>query len=807
MLMPSKPLNLVLIALTITLVCSQAASATKMNAKPLPRTNKPSGASNWDRGEKDFENDAQYHNPALSRFKRRPDYRDLEAQKKEEDAKKAADAIEAKKAAEAAQTQAEKKRADAYQKYKQDAIEFNNQGVALGSQGKWTDACAMHEKAVQYDPSNKQYKLNLSAARSAFADYKMKVGDSAGAAALYRKALFAEYSNAHAVKGLSSALEKTGVDPVDADARMALGDQLINSNDLEGAFVEYKQALEIDSSSAKCLVKFGDLQYRWGQVGQALQCYQQAAIKDPTYGPAQRQLGIIKLLQKDETGAAALLRKAVILDDSDVLAGTQLVDIWRRQVAKNPLNPDFHLGFAGALQLTGDYAGAEAEYKKLEMLNANHPGLADGRASLQKSYQHGRAEKHRKAAETLFSQGLRKEALAEVSQAVMIEPRNSRYQFLLGECLESIGDYKGAHQAYLTCVLIDPEKNKEAAARMKEMQSSSPTPAQPTAGGMHNPQFNPMQQRMAPPQGMPPQGMAQQGMPPQGMAPQGMPQGMPQQGMNPGMPPQGMPQQGMPMNMQTPNGFPGQGQPMMSSMPTGMAPTGMAPTGMAPTGMAPTGMAPQGFVPNMQPVMAQNNFAAMPPQNFQMNKGVFEGAPGSAVAPTAASFRPQGFAPNQVAAQPFPTQQNAQPMGAQDGTRNSPTGQVDSTIYGGGSANDNVKVPTGTGTATTQEDPKLVEVTQAESRKDHMAAVALLRDVVATDLENASNHHRLAVNLMAAGRISEAVTEFRIASALKPGIKTYADDLARALATHKRSVMSNNDGTTTNTEDAKGGGN
>ena len=794
MLMPSKSLNLVLIALTLSLSCSHAASATKLNAKPLPRASADTPSS---RGEKDFDNDAQYHQPALSRFKRRPDYRDLEKQQKEEEAKKASDAEEARKAAEAARAQSEKKRSETYAKYKSDAIEFNNQGVAFGSQGKWVDAIAMHEKAVQYDPSNKQYRLNLSAARTAFADYKAKQGDSAGAATMYRKALFAEYSNAHAVKGLSTALEKQGVDPVDADARLGIGDQLINANDLEGAYVEYKQAMEIDPS-AKVYVKFGDLQYRWGQVGQALQCYQQAAVKDPNYGPAQRQLGIMKLLQKDETGAAALLRKAVILDDTDALAGQQLVEIWRKQVAKNPLNPDFHLGYAGALQLTGDYAGAEAEYKKLEVINANHPGLTDGRASLQKAYQHGRAEKHKKAAETLFSQGLKKEALAEVSQAVMIEPRNARYQFLLGECLEAVGDYKGAHQAYLTCVLIDPEKNKEAAARMKEMQNSGAR-----AGGGVPPATH-MTQR--PPQGMPtgmPQGM--QGMPPQGMSQgmppqmQGMPMGAPNQ-MQQSMPPQGMPPQGMPVNMQ--NQVPVQ-SPMVTGMaPNGIAPNGMPPNGMTPTGMTPNGMAPQGnfSVPQSFGAPQANNFGVPP----QMNKGVFEGAPGGGAAPTAASFRPQqSFAPNQVAAQPG----NPQQMGAGNGVRSIPTGQVDSTIYGGAPANDNGNVPTGTGSATTQEDPKLIEVTQAESRKDHMAAVAILRDVVATDLENASNHHRLAVNLMAAGRISEAVTEFRIASALKPGIKTYADDLARALATHKRSVMSNNDGTTTNTEDAKAGGN
>jgi len=47
-------------------------------------------------------------------------------------------------------------------------------------------------------------------------------------------------------------------------------------------------------------------------------------------------------------------------------------------------------------------------------------------------------------------------------------------------------------------------------------------------------------------------------------------------------------------------------------------------------------------------------------------------------------------------------------------------------------------------------------------------------------------HIVLAVNLMSAGEISEAISEFRIASALNPKQKTYAEDLARAMSIHKR---------------------
>ena len=87
-------------------------------------------------------------------------------------------------------------------------------------------------------------------------------------------------------------------------------------------------------------------------------------------------------------------------------------------------------------------------------------------------------------------------------------------------------------------------------------------------------------------------------------------------------------------------------------------------------------------------------------------------------------------------------------------------------------------------------DASMAMVTQAEQMNDHTGAVKILKEMLNTNLQNAELHHRLAVNLMAAGRISQAVCEFRIASALKPTNKSYASDLARALAVNKRSLSS-----------------
>lgn len=616
------------------------ALATKLNARPLPS----------ERELKDFEN-SQSAVPQVSRFSRRIDYRDEE--------KARADAAEqAKKEAIQKAAEQEKEQAVLSKKAVQAALDANNRGVAFGKQGRWVEAIQAHETAVQIDPQNKQYHINLSAARCAFGQARLAQKDYDAAAGLFRKALAAAPDNGLAGKMLNETLKKQGHDPTVVEERVAIGDQLSAINDMEAALVEYQTALQLESS-ARTYTKMGDVALRCGQISTAANWYRQALVKDANFGPAHRQMGLVQLQAKDHTGAAASLRKAIILDSKDAVAGQALVDIWRRQVASNPLLAENHLGLAGALQLTGDFNGAEDEYNKLATLEPGNPGLNAGRASLARARQHGMAEKHKTAAETLFNQGLKREALAEISQAVMVEPRNARYQFLLGECLEANGDLRGAHQAYMTCVLIDPEKNQEAAFRLKEMQRGNTISA-----------------------------------------------------------------------------------PMQAPM--------------------------QASVPQYAPAQVPQQQAQAPA--FQKN--MFEGGNGIA---SVASRTQMGFSTHNEAPAPQTPMVQVQPVGVR-----MPMQQVQ--------AQAPVQAAAKPADSFAEAGPEvLAKLNELESAKNYDGAVAFLRELLTRNLQNADVHHRLAVNLLAGGNVSEAISEFRIASALRPGNKDYAGDLARAMEIHKRS--------------------
>lgn len=658
------------LAMTLGIASGTQALATKMTTPPLPS----------EREEKDFSSGRVLLPASGSKFPRRLDYRDEEKLQKAKDAEALKKAEQDKADALAAAKRNSQLQVENVQKYAQMAIDANNNAVVFGKQGRWIEAINAHEKACEYDPRNKQFVINLSAARTAYGQQRFAAGDFASAAVQFRKALAIASDNSVAAKKLGESLSKQGIDPGNSDQRIEVGDKLLAGNDLQGAAIEYGAATQIEPS-ARTYQKMGDLYLRYNQMAQAMNYYRQAIVKDADYGPAHRQLGFLHMTRGDFTSAAASLRKAVICDSKDSAAGQALVELWRKQVATNPLLAENHLGLAGAMQLTGDFNGAETEYRKLEALDPKNPSLESGRASLGRAYQHAKAEKHKTAADTLSSQGLRREALGEINQAVMLEPRNAKYHFLMGECLEGIGDYAGANKSYLTCVLIDPEM-KEAAARMKDLQKSMNMTGA-NVSQMSNQIANQLTGQMNP--GNQPQQQIQQ------------PQFQPQQ-----------PQQQFQ-------------QPQQQQQ----------------------AQAPQQEVPGYQ------------------RKNMFEGASGQQnFGNRPLNFRTHEESDSQQAAQPA---QQAQP-------------QQQASAAGS--------------EAPTNMNDAMGQVTYLESQKDYPGAANILRQMLNTNLESAELHHRLAVNLLAAGQISEAIPEFRIASALKPTQKMYSDDLARAMQINKRSLMS-----------------
>ncbi len=736
------------IALLCTLyVSTTSASATKIIAQPLP------SQAEVDRNKKNNSNANASNNSSFgnsfgdgqkvditdtgSLWHRHSSMKDQQRDKAQADAEAAKRAAESQKDARQAQI-------DAYNKYQQMAIDANNQAVSLGKQGKWVEAITAHEKACKFDPQNKQFRINLSACRAEYAQQLLSKGDANAACAMFRQSLATMPDNGTAGKGLINALRKAGYDPNSVSTRLKLGDQLKDSGDISGASIEYNAALQLEPSP-RTFIKEGDLAYAVGQVQQAANWYRQAIVKDPDCGAAYRQIGFLEMATKDYTQAAASLRKAVILDSSDSAAGAALVEIWRRQVAAAPNVADNHLGLAGALQLTNDFVGAESEYRNAQAIDPRNPALALGHASLVRAMAHAQAEKQKNAAQALFAQGLKREALSQIGRAVTLEPRNANYQFMFGQCLEAVGDYKSAHTAYLTCVLLDPENHAEAARRVKKMEDnghiSAPQTAQiadklstQLAGQYKDPPRQTNQSGAASPATQFSPAAPAAGAGNGAAAPQAMPGNSPYSSMNsPSMP---MPS----MTMNTKNVFEGgSGAPTLPNSQLAFRTHDESPEAAAAIASQSVPASPVSVSPNNPFAHASAGLPANTAYTMALGSG--------ASAPAGALSAMPGNRPY-----PGPNLSNPTLEPPQSGQN------------------------------------MLAQVVQAESKQDYASAVTILRQAVNNDMKNADLHHRLAVDLTASNELSEAVAEFRFASALAPTKKEFADDLSRALAANKKAL-------------------
>lgn len=278
----------------LTCLVSKPAEATKLSAPPLPHESDLKQGS-----------DVQQVAPPSSRFYKGNDYRDLERAKEDAQTKAAKQEEDKRKQDVDENKQAIRARIVA-------SIDANNKAVQLGKQNRWAEAISEHLRAVQLDPTNKQFRINLSAAYTSYGEQRLTDGDAASASHLFRQAITTAPDNALAARKLVEAIRKLKLDPSSVDVRLSLGDQLIAANDPDGAVIEYQAAIQLEES-ARTYTKMGDLAYHLGQVPLAASWYQQALVKNPDYGIAHRQLGFIALAQKDLTQAASELRKAIIL--------------------------------------------------------------------------------------------------------------------------------------------------------------------------------------------------------------------------------------------------------------------------------------------------------------------------------------------------------------------------------------------------------------------------------------------------------------------------------------------------------------
>ncbi len=353
------------------------------------------------------------------------------------------------------------------------ASQLKARAQQLMQDGRIEEARKLLFSASAITPADRKMLAEFAAGSVEKAKEAVASGDFDAASRAARQALSADPGNLAASQLLDESLTKLGVNFNDAGQRLKLASSLYEQGRYDEAAVEYRTSLKI-KPSAEAHVGLGNIAARSNQKATSKQEYREALQIDSSSSAAHRQLGIAQYNDGDLVAASANLSKALGLDPKDKLAGKTLVELWQRQLAKLP-TANSHLGLARAYQLAGDLTSAQAEYKEVVRMDPNNPNLPAARQSFKLALSRQQADNAVQAAKTLEAHGDLRDAYRKVYEAVGWNPADAQIRLYQGQLLEKLGQVPQAREAYMHVMRIQPS-NTQAAQRLKELAVDAVAP-------------------------------------------------------------------------------------------------------------------------------------------------------------------------------------------------------------------------------------------------------------------------------------------------------------------------------------------
>jgi tetratricopeptide (TPR) repeat protein len=345
----------------------------------------------------------------------------------------------------------------------------------LVTEGKVEDAQALLKTYMKTSPKSAQLKSELTRVTLLHSRQFLKANDLENAARQAREAMTLDPLSVPAKNLLGEIITKSGFNPESAADRVKLGNQLLAQNKLSEASFEFRQGQKI-KPTAEGYVGLGDLALKENKREQAKLEFQRALELEPNSSLALRQMGVLRYAQNDVIGANADLSRALILNPRDKLASNQLIDLWQKQVARNPQGANGHLGLARAHQLAGDLKSAQSEYKQVVTLDPENPNLPAARQSFKLALARQDAQKMVESAHALEAGGMTREAHQKVVDALGLMPNDVPTRIYEAQLSEKLGLFHQAKDAYMAVLKEDP-KNAQAAQGLKALPAVSFDPS------------------------------------------------------------------------------------------------------------------------------------------------------------------------------------------------------------------------------------------------------------------------------------------------------------------------------------------
>jgi tetratricopeptide (TPR) repeat protein len=236
---------------------------------------------------------------------------------------------------------------------------LNNLGIALASQGKYTEAIANYEIALREYSDEVGLRLNLADAFDA-------TGRTADVIAQYQAVLRLQPDLPGARDHFARALAEAGrldeaiaqyqlvlrAHPNDLQAHNNLGIALTTQGQLDAAIAQFHQILRLNTNYANAYVNLGNALAQQNKFPEALAQFRHFVLLQPTDVRGHQGLG------------RGLLELGQLND-----ALTELHTVVRLQ----PGNPEAHYYFGLALQRQGNRPEALAQYQEALRLQPNYP--------------------------------------------------------------------------------------------------------------------------------------------------------------------------------------------------------------------------------------------------------------------------------------------------------------------------------------------------------------------------------------------------------------------------------------------------
>jgi len=346
-------------------------------------------------------------------------------------------------------------------------LEHNNRGVELGSKGLWPDAIREHEEALNGDPENQKFRVNLSSAELSYARVLARSGKTYDAMVRYREALYADPNNSDADHELDILVQKSShKDPLTLAVRLNMAEEAESSGNFPVAIVEYRKCVKI-SDSGPMHARLGSALLKQRKPVDGFVELKLALTKDwsntekKELADTHRQLAdILKqyaFLANDQgnsqkairrlDNAAIEYRRALTItpDSSDAQRG--LVEVTREAVGLNPNSFDNHLMLGGAYQLQGDFERAKDEYEKCWRIKRD-----DARLTIARRSYHLAVVSHPSLASPLILAS----TIQKVENSLADNPNDPELLYIYARGKETQQDQTSALKAYQAAAAINP---------------------------------------------------------------------------------------------------------------------------------------------------------------------------------------------------------------------------------------------------------------------------------------------------------------------------------------------------------------